>query len=535
MKLFKNCAALFAVFLIVGENACGEQHAVEGEPIISSVTIVRQNVFDLSDDKENYTLYRWANQLHIMTRESVIENQLLFAEGDVFDKQRLEESERILRQNSYLYDASISSTPREDGAIDIVVTTRDVWTLTPEIDISRSGGENRTKFGLEEDNLLGTGQRVSVSRSDDVDRVSKTFEYSGRQIGARRFSFTLRAADNSDGHSRLLSIVRPFYSLDARWTAGGFIYDDERRSTLYDLGNAVAEFQHERENHSLFAGWSRGLHNGWVKRWTLGVAYDDNRFSAPPAPTLPVAIPTDRKLVYPYVGFEVLENQFEKSANSDQIERSEDFYFGKRVGALLGWSDESIGADRDALVYSLTVSNGLGSMNARALLLTADLRGRHEDGSAANTTLRLNARYYSRQSDKRVFFATLDATAADNLDLDNPLEIGGDTGLRGYPLRYQSGKGRVLVTVEQRFFTDWYPWRLFRVGGAVFADAGRVYGDNPLGGDNLGWLTDVGFGFRFAPTRLGTRKMLHLDIAFPLDGDPSIDSVQVLLEIKRSF
>jgi hypothetical protein len=345
----------------------------------------------------------------------------------------------------------------------------------------------------------------------------------------------VRAADNSDGHSGLLSVVRPFYSLDTRWSAGGFAYDDKRRSTLYDLGNAVAEYQHERENHSVFAGWSRGLHAGWAKRWTLGMSYDDNRFSAGTTPSLPSAIPADRKLVYPFLGFELLEDRFEKSANSDQMERSEDFYFGKRIGALLGWSDTGFGADRDALIYSLTVSNGFGSMEKKALLLNADIRGRDESGTSANLTATVKARYYSRQSDKRVFFATFAATAAQNLDLDNPLEIGGDTGLRGYPLRYQSGDGRLLMTLEQRYFTDWYPFRLFRVGGAVFLDAGRIYGDNPLGGENLSWLTDVGFGFRFAPTRLGTRKMVHLDVAFPLDGDPSIDGVQVLLAIKRSF
>ena len=30
-------------------------------------------------------------------------------------------------------------------------------------------------------------------------------------------------------------------------------------------------------------------------------------------------------------------------------------------------------------------------------------------------------------------------------------------------------------------------------------------------------------------------KMIHIDVAFPLDGDPSIDDVQFLLESKRSF
>ena len=60
-------------------------------------------------------------------------------------------------------------------------------------------------------------------------------------------------------------------------------------------------------------------------------------------------------------------------------------------------------------------------------------------------------------------------------------------------------------------------------------------GENPIGERNYGWLKDVGFGFRFAPTRFSTSKVAHLDFAFPLDGDPSIDSVQILLEAKRSF
>jgi hemolysin activation/secretion protein len=208
---------------------------------------------------------------------------------------------------------------------------------------------------------------------------------------------------------------------------------------------------------------------------------------------------------------------------------------GTRIAATLGWSDESFDADRDALIYTLAGNYAIGTLEKRALLTTAIVNGRHEDGETANATTNLNARYYSRQSEKRLWFALLDVVVGHNLDLDNPVEIGGDTGLRGYPLRYQSGDSKLLFTIEQRYFTDWYPWRLFRVGGAVFADVGRVWGNDPLGGPNLGWLKDVGFGLRFAPTRLGTRKVIHLDIAFPLDGDPTIDSVQILLEAKRSF
>ena len=51
----------------------------------------------------------------------------------------------------------------------------------------------------------------------------------------------------------------------------------------------------------------------------------------------------------------------------------------------------------------------------------------------------------------------------------------------------------------------------------------------------FGWLSDVGFGLRFALTRFSTEKVVHLDFAFPLGGEDSLDSVQVLLKAKRSF
>jgi len=506
----------------------------EGSPI-GTITIRRQNVFNIDNPDEDKALYRFINRFHIMTREKVIAKQLLFKSGEPFSKQRIEETERLLRRNKYLFDADISAKQQQDGTVDITIDTRDVWTLNPELSISRAGGEGTTAFGIEENNLFGYGQRVLLTHTENVDRRSNRFEFSDRQLGQSWVSLNLRIADNSDGHSNLLSIVKPFQSLDTRWMAGGFVFDDERRSALYNLGNEVAEFRHERENYSAFTGWSGGLQDGWVKRWSVGIAYDDNQFSAVDNPVLPPAIPQDRKLVYPFIGFEFLEDRFQKSSNSNQIERAEDFYFGTRFSATLGWSDTAFDADRDALIFTVAANTAFGSMDSKALLLAANVSGRNESGTTANATANFNARYFFRQSEKHLFFANLETTAGLNLDLDNPVEIGGDTGLRGYPIRYQSGDSRVLLTIEQRYFTDWYPFQLFRVGGAVFFDTGRTYGADPLGGENLGWLSDVGFGLRFAPTRLGTKKIIHLDIAFPLDGDPTIDSVQILLKAKNSF
>ena len=100
-----------------------------------------------------------------MTRDSVIEQQLLFASGDEFSKRLVEETERILRRNTFFYDASITPVNREDGTVDLQVNTRDVWTLKPGFSLSRSGGENRTSVKLEELNLFGWGQQVRIARS----------------------------------------------------------------------------------------------------------------------------------------------------------------------------------------------------------------------------------------------------------------------------------------------------------------------------------------------------------------------------------
>lgn len=503
--------------------------------VIGEITLEKWTVFDLSNPDENNWLYRLANRLHIVTQDKVIKKQLLFRTGDAYSTRVIDESARILRRNRYLFDAEIRPTRYENGNVDLTVVTRDVWTLNPDISVTRSGGENRTKFGLEDTNLLGRGQLLRVARIENVDRTSNSFEFADDHLGRSWVSTFLKIADNSDGKSNVLSAVRPFYALDTRWSAGGGIVDDDRRSALYVLGNEAAEYQHERDYMTAFGGWSKGLQQQWVRRWTAGVVYDENRFSAVPNPTLPAVIPSDRKLVYAFLGLEIVEDQFQTARNRDQIGKTEDFYLGSRLSASLGWSDKSLGADREALMFSARASRGFGSLDETALLLSMSTDGRLESGHAKNTHLTATARYYRTQSDKRLFFATIAATAGHSLDLDNPVQLGGDNGLRGYPLRYQSGDSKILVTVEQRYFTDWYPFRLVRIGGAIFADAGRVWGRNPLGSEPYSWLSNVGFGLRFAPTRSSAGKMIHLDVAFPLGGDNSIDSVQILLESKRGF
>jgi outer membrane protein assembly factor BamA len=503
--------------------------------VIGEIIYEKQNVFDPTQPGENKSLYRLANRWHVITRDSVIRNQLLFRQGDIFQARLLEESERILRQNVFLYDASVKPDRYENGVVDIRVRTRDLWTLMPGLSVSRSGGENRTRVSLSERNLLGRGVSLRFSHTENVDRDSTSFQYFDKNLGRTWTSLFLEIADNSDGETADLKIVRPFYALDSRWSAGGTFFDDTREVSFYELGEEAAEYQVESATHTMFFGWSGGLRDGWVRRWTAGFVYDERDFSLVEGGSLPSLLPADRLLAYPFIGIEILEDRFESTSNRDQIDRTEDFFLGTRLWASLGFSDDAFDADRSSLIYRIEASKGFGSIRSKALLLSGAVTGRKEGGSSANTRIAATARFYNQITDKRLFFMTAEASYGRALDLDSYAELGGDNGLRGYPLRYQTGESKFLLTAEQRYFTDWYPFKLARVGGAVFADVGRTWGESPLGSRPLGWLKDIGIGLRLAPTRASGRDVIHIDVAFPLDGDSSIDDVQFLIESKRSF
>ena len=115
------------------------------------------------------------------------------------------------------------------------------------------------------------------------------------------------------------------------------------------------------------------------------------------------------------------------------------------------------------------------------------------------------------------------------------LLLGGDNGLRGYPLRFQGGDKRASLTVEQRFFSDWYPFRLFHVGAAAFFDAGRNFGEDALDTPNHGLLKDVGIGLRLGNSRSGLGNIIHVDLAFPLDGPNDLKAMQFLIETRKEF
>ncbi|MCZ8167051.1 BamA/TamA family outer membrane protein, partial [Silanimonas sp.] len=169
------------------------------------------------------------------------------------------------------------------------------------------------------------------------------------------------------------------------------------------------------------------------------------------------------------------------------------------------------------------------------LRLSSALSTRWEDGSARDLKLTGSVRFYRETGRNRLFFVTVDGQYGHHLDLDNRSYLGGDSGLRGYPQRWAGGESFARFSVEQRYYTDWFPWRLFRVGGAIFADVGRTWGPDGLGSENPGVLASIGLGLRLSNARSAFARVIHVDFAVPLDSDPGLKKVQFLIEARREF
>jgi hypothetical protein len=523
---------LETVFSPAEEAAFEERGATIGR-----VDIRVDNVFDLENPAENNKLYRALNRFHFTTRDAVVESILLFRSGDPFSPQALEESARLLRVRGFVAEAAVRAVRYDVAAntVDVDVRVRDSWSFTPEIRLGRSGGENKYGIGVSESNLLGTGKDLTLLYVSDVDRDETLVRYFDGNVRGGRTRLEALASNSSDGGRYLLSAERPFYALDARWAVGGAILEDERIESMYDLGEVVDEFRQDTREMNVHGGWSRGLVDDRVLRWRVGLAYEEDLFRADEEPPPPTLLPEDRELLYPWFGIEIIRNDFRQMTELNDMGRVEDVQLGHALALELGFASEGFGSDRDAVIFRAFAHKGWDLGAGRLLVFDAASSARWEEDGLSNGVFEAGARYFRRNLERHLFMMSFNATASEDLDAENQIQLGGDNGLRGYPLRYQSGEHRALFTIEQRFFTDWYPFRLFRVGSALFFDAGRTWGRDPRGTPSMGMLYDVGFGFRLTSPRSSGRSVVHVDLAFPLNGDDSIDDVQLIVETKASF
>lgn len=509
---------------------------------IGRILVQPQEIFDPANPRERNWLFDLANTLHVRTRSHVVERALLFKPGDLLSARLVEESERLLRSKEYLYDAQFRPLAVRDGEVDILVITRDTWSLDVGASASRSGGATSSGLDLKDYNLLGTGTTLGISRTSQVDRSSTELQFANERAFGTQAAVDVRHARNSDGRRDAVSLARPFDSLDARRAAGLSALREDRIDAQYLGGRVTSQYRHRIRQGEVFGGWSDGWVQGWVKRSSFGLTYRHDAYASVDGQATAQGLPADQTVLAPFLRWQWIEDAYSRQVNRNLIGRPEFFALGRNATLQLGWASGRWGATRQALLYSGRLAAGSELESRQLLMASAALDGAATPSGLQRQRLDLRAQYHQPRSTHRLFFASAALNHLTRPEQGDTLQLGGDSGLRGYPLRYQSGHRRLLFTLEERFYTDLHLWELFRFGGAAFLDVGHAWGGlsseashSDDAAAQSGWLGNVGIGLRIVSTRTAFSNVLHVDLAFPINAGPDVKKVQFLVKSRTSF
>jgi hypothetical protein len=504
---------LVGAMCVLAAAGPGVGEVAPGTPIVS-VRIERHDVFDLEDPATSARPYRWVDALHALTRENFIRSLLLFKVGDPLDPLRLVESELILRETGFLNPVTISAHPVPGGA-EVVVETRDQWTISVDIKYNLSGNRMRTGGSISDDNLLGSGKSVSFGITSDPERNSATFGYKDLTFLGSRWQIALSYTKSSDGSARFFRVRYPFYEL-ATPRAGGVEWQ-QNASQIYLWSDAKRGVTGTADTRSFEAWFGLRLPGGGIRtdRLTVGVFGDRALFGQwLRVDGSPYPRPTDRDLIGPEVGWDHETFRWEVVQGFRSWQRQEDLPLGPNWQVTAGLSLPALGGDRSSLRYhgALTV----GKLTGRTYSwLIADVSGRVEDGGLANGITHLEVGgALTGAAGWRVRVA---GDLGHNLDGERQLTLGADTGLRGYDPNKFDGTSRMVVNLEWRHRLTAELLHLAVLGLTAFGDAGRTWGAR-VGPASQGWRGDLGAGLLVEITRAAVVRILRLEMAFPDHG-----------------
>jgi len=510
----RRVALLLCVFLALPIVARADDESLDGLPIVA-IHIDRSNIFDTDDPKTSAWFYRWANALHVVSKENFIRSMLLFSEGDPYSASAAAESARILRSLDIINPVEIRAS-RVEGGVEVEVTTHDKWTLQIGAQAGLFGSRSSFSLDLEENNLAGWGKSARVAYGKDNERNTWSYRYFDPNVLSTRWRVLLEHANSSDGSRDQVRVDRPFYSLATPWTWGIEASQENLIEHLYSASESVVSGDRESENARVWGGArlpgtsviTRRLTAGWLHRRDL---YSDWEWEVDGSP-----YPTPENLIIdgPMISYEQIADRFIVVEGFRAWTVQEDVAFGPNFALTTAFSSPTFGGDRKRLL----AAGGAHAARRRGdWLFLGDVwfSGRLEEGESRN--LVAGFQVGAAQLGTRGWQARLLVESSHRLDLNRQLTLGADLGLRGWDPDYFDGTGRALFNLQWRRLLWQEVLGLFSVGVVAFGDAGATW-DPRVGPNTDGIRLDAGVGLLFDLAHLSRSNLLRIDVAMPDDG-----------------
>ncbi len=506
-----------------------------------NIVVVSHTIFDESDP-DAFFIHRWANNLHINTRESAIIKLLSFKQGQQITQKDLDEAQRLLRKEQHIRDAKISFSQHDPDSQHtqatphtVLVETWDNWSLLPTFSASRSGGENKFSVGMKEDNLLGYGIQTRFKYQSDDSRTGYKFAFSTpMNHWAKHSSLSANFYDNSDGQATMVDFTKPFYTLDDMRMYSATYISDLRSDTLKQNGMEINEFDHDIDYANLQYGWRLNKQADWRTRLTFGITQDKHQFThLPNYPNSP--LPQNRDFIYPWLSFQYLQDDYRVLNNIHLIETNEDFNLGWQYYVKLGLETQDTNSS-SPIGYHLSLFSSRGfQQDAHLLMLALEgeaiLATRQADYFKATALVE----YFYQISPKWTAYSKLRLSTSNNNFLDRPFALGDETGIRGYSNNYQYGDNQWLVTAEIRYYPNLNLYQIADLGWAIFTDYGQASGGPDQDNETSQPIGSIGIGARVYSSRSSYGNVAHLDFTMPFSTGNHVDSWEWRFQIKSHF
>ena len=511
---------------MVGQDAEDTPSGCGGR-IVSEIVITPRDPSFLALPRRLRPLARGVGLHHTTTKAEVIRRFLLLEVGQPCTERRRTETERILRLQPFLADATVRAVPRPEGRVRLEVETIDE--IPTVFGVSLDGLlPSAIRFG--NGNVAGQGLHLAASMERGYAyRTGLGVEAVARQAFGRPYTLSLVAERAPLGSTLALTLGQSFLTdlYRSAWHLGF------RDVTLFESFTPP-----EGERLSLQVErrlWSAGA----VRRIGIGT---QSAF---------VGVLMTAEAVRPAPGAVVVTESGLVADTTGALGEPVPSYRNLRLNAVLGVRSLSFLAARgfDALTAVQDLGTGLqlGAVLGRGVLRVGDLdddrlvavdlyAGRASETAWVGLWLRGEARHdthrdtwdsmigsgraaaYIKPWPAHVMVASAEFAGGHRPRVPFQLMLGDARGgVRGYASSRRGGSARTVLRLEERWSIGGVT-RHAEVGLSGFVDAGWVWaGDAPFGTDSRAAVgLGVGFLAAFPPQ---SPRLWRLDVAVPVSAD----------------
>lgn len=498
----KNLTKLLYDLVVVPPASTGQKKMDVNNPdqyldhrgkLIRNIYVKRLNAFgssisnpelSLENESENFL-----NRTHIKTREYIIRNYLLVEEKDSLFPYSISESERILRQLPFIYDARIFVIPVSDDEVDLMVITKDVYSLGLMADIrSIEVG----KVSIMDKNLLGLGHEFAIEIPYNYSEYNSTgfgAAYTLKNINQTLVDLKLEYRDAFKRRLAGLNLSRKFLTPYTKYAGGLSVYE---AYLMEDLDTLAIPEPVEFNNFDIWLGRSVLLDDNYTRVVFSGRYVNNNVWNRPEISSNSYYQYQKYKLYL--ASFSIVSQRFYKSNLIYNYGRSEDIPYGGIIELSYGKEFNEFDR-RDYLKVNAAFGNfvpNTGYFYWKGLLSTFVKDNKAEQG-LVNSNLRYISDLYNLKSYKLRFFATLDYTRGFKRFNDESLYIGENYGIRGFKNDSIFPDQRLYLNLETVAFSKAFIYG-FRFAFFSFADVVLYSKDRLFESDRI--VSGFGVGLR---------------------------------------